>query len=387
MTASLFILAAERSGDDLGAGLIRDLKRLNPSLKIHGIGGSRMAEQGVSSDFDISPLSILGFTEGLKAYPTILRLVKDATQRIQRSGAQTVVLIDSWGFTMRVAQRLRKAGFRGQLIKYVAPQVFAMREGRARILAQSYDHVMSIHSFDAPYFEQHGLPVTYVGNPVFDTNYRAGNGPALRRRLGISATDPVLALLFGSRPSEIARLADPFAATVDQLRRDIPNLKIISPVSDSVKDQVSEVAKNDPRLALVTLLSETDKLDIFAASNAALACSGTASSQLAAAGVPTVVAYKLSGLTYFIAKRLFKPDYISIVNIAADELLMPEFIQGDVTAEVLSGPLKDYLTDPAEARAASKALIAQTDKMIGSDEPASLRAAKTVLGLIDPASE
>lgn len=382
MTDPVFIVAAERSGDDLGAALIRDLRKISPDLPILGIGGARMAAEGVESDYDISPLSVLGFTEGLKAYPIILKRVSQAVDIIMDSGAGTVVLIDSWGFTMRVAQRLRKAGFLGQLIKYVAPQVFAMREGRAKILAESYDHLLTIHSFDAHYFEAHGLQVTYVGNPVYDTDYRVGNGAALRERLKIDPEAPVLAVLFGSRRSEIERLSDPFADCISRLRTLIPDLEIVSPVSESIDREVRVAIESDSRLSQVHLLPETEKLDVFASATASLACSGTATSQLASAGVPTVVAYRLSTLTFMIGKMLFKPDYISLVNIAADTPLMPEFVQKDANGENLADALMPYLTKPDARTLASQKLMSQTDKMKGEGGTASQRAAQTVMNLI-----
>ena len=185
MGKSLFITAAERSGDDLGAGLIISLKKLDPNIEFYGIGGPAMQDAGVHSDFDISPLAILGFTEALRAYPVVLKKVREAVAQIMSKKTDAVVLIDSWGFMLRVAKGLRKAGYKGEIIKYVAPQVWAMREGRAKVLAAAVDHLLTIHSFDAPYFERHGLPVHYVGNPVFDTDYSTGDGQGFRKQLGI----------------------------------------------------------------------------------------------------------------------------------------------------------------------------------------------------------
>jgi len=151
VTRSIFIVAAERSGDDLGAGLISDLQKQDPEIEIFGIGGPGMAAQGVSSDYDISQLSILGFTEAIKSYRTVVKKVREAVDLIMKTRSQAVILIDSWGFMLRVAWGLRKAGYNGQIIKYVAPQVWAMREGRSKVLAEAVDHLLTIHSFDAPY--------------------------------------------------------------------------------------------------------------------------------------------------------------------------------------------------------------------------------------------
>lgn len=382
MTKSIFIAAVERSGDDLGAALTRQLRHLEPSLDIQGVGGAAMAAHGVSSNIDISKLSVLGFTEGLKAYPEVLRRVRETVNVIMIRRYDAVVLIDSWGFMLRVAWGLKKAGFTGKIIKYVAPQVFAMREGRAKVLAKAVDHLMTIHSFDAHYFERHGLPVTYVGNPMFDADLTNGNKNSFLKRHNIAPDAPVIAILFGSRTSEIQRLSGPFAGAVKALRTELPHAVFVSPVSQSVAADIKKAAAEDKRLEAVIFLPEDEKADVFAAASAAIACSGTVTTQLATAGVPTVVAYKLSGLTYFFAKRLFKQDYISLVNIAAKAELMPEFVQNDCESFKLSQAVLGFLRDEKKAAETSRALQAQTDAMRGEGGLASVKAAKTVLSLV-----
>ena len=269
----VFIVAAEKSGDELGGKLITEL-RSNGDIDISGIGGAAMAARGVSSDLDISPLAILGFVEGVKSYPLILERVRAAADMIMASGADAAILIDSWGFMIRVAKRLKKLGYSGQIIKYVAPQVWAMREGRSKILARYVDHLLTIHAFDAPYFTRHGLPVHYVGNPVFDQDYDGGDGAGLRSEFKISSSQPVLCVLFGSRLSEIQTLAQPFADAIKILKAEIPDLAIISPVSGTIATDVHAAAAEYPALNDVILLGEERKLDCFAAASVALACSG-----------------------------------------------------------------------------------------------------------------
>ena len=293
-----------------------------------------------------------------------------------------VVLIDSWGFMIRVAQRLKQAGYKGKIVKYLAPQVWAMREGRSKILAKSVDHLMTIHSFDAPYFEKHGLPVTYVGNPIFGAHYLAGESNKLKSEYDIKDNHEILSVFFGSRISEIETLAPVFAETIRQLKSAREHLKIISPVSDTITSEVKTAVVQHPHLQDITLLPERRKLDVFAASHVALACSGTVTTQLACAGVPTVVAYKLNPLTFTAAKRLYKPNYISIVNIAAGVELMPEFIQSDVTADNISREISNYLNDEVYRKKSSEKLIEQTTSMQGKGGLASQRAAQTIAGLL-----
>jgi len=382
MTKSIYIVAVENSADHLGAELIEYIRQNSPDIKCLGIGGPAMKTQGVTSQIDISGLAILGFMEGVKSYPMIMKRVKETVSSIIKLNPNAVILIDSWGFMIRVAKRLKQAGYKGTIIKYLAPQVWAMREGRSKILADHVDHLMTIHNFDAPYFEKHGLRVTYVGNPIFDTNYQAGDGDKLKTECGITPDQNVLSVFFGSRLSELKTLASDFAQTIMILKSSRQNLKVISPVSEIIADEVKSSVAQDPRLQDIILLPENRKLDVFAASDVALACSGTVTTQLSCAGVPTVVAYKLNPLTFMAAKRLYKPNYISIVNIAAKEDLLPEFIQGDVTANNLSESISKYLDDEAYRDAVSVKLIKQTGLMHGKGGIASKRAAQTVLGLL-----
>ena len=382
MIKSVYIVAVENSADHLGAELAQHIRAQTSGVSLMGVGGAAMAAEGINSEIDISGLAILGFVEGLKSYPMILDRVNATVASVMTKAPEAVILIDSWGFMIRVAKGLKKAGYSGRIIKYLAPQVWAMREGRSKILAQYVDHLMTIHSFDAPYFEKYGLPVSYVGNPIFDTDYHQGDGEGLRRELGIDPNDELVSVFFGSRLSEIQQLAKPFADAADILKTQRPRLKLISPVSDSIATDVNAAAGADLRLQNIILLPEARKFDVFAASDVALACSGTVTTQLACAGIPSVVSYRLNGLTYMAAKRLYKPNYISIVNIAADEALMPEFIQGDVTGESLSSAVTAYLNDPDLRQQTSQKLIAQTDAMKGKGGSASERAALTVLDII-----
>lgn len=380
---SVFIVAAERSGDDLGAGLISELRsQAGKDLRIEGIGGSAMAALGIETPIDISPLSVFGFTEGLMALPAVYERVRQSVDVIMKTEPDAVVLIDSWGFTMRVAQGLGKAGYKGKIIKYVAPQVFATREGRAKTLADGVDHLMTIHNFDAPYFERYGLSVSYVGNPVFDMDYRSGDGAALRSRLNIPEQAPIVGVFFGSRLSEIQRLAKPFADAVTLIKAKSPDTHFISPVSTNIAEDVLAAAGADLRLQDIVFLPEGEKLDVFAASDTALACSGTVTTQLACAGVPTVVAYRLSALTYFFGKYMIKTDYISLVNIAANKLLFPEFVQKQANGHQLSEAVLEFLNNKGLADETSKTLIAQASVMRGEGGIASARAAKDVLGFL-----
>lgn len=379
----IYLIAVEPSADQLGADLAKALRTVRPDINLAGIGGARMKAVGVPSQIDIDGLAILGITEALKKLPYVYRKISEAAERIESANPDAVMFLDSYGFMVRLAEALRKRGFEKTLIKYVAPQVWAMRPSRAKRVARLFDGLLTLHPFEAEHFTPLGLQTRYVGNAVFDTDYKTGDADAIRRQYELGER-PVLSVFFGSRAAEVKRLSKPFADAVVALKQDIPDLAIISPVSDSVAEQVGAAAGADQRLNEIIFLPEASKLDAMACATAALACSGTVTTQLACAGVPTVVAYRLSGLSHALVSRMLKVDYISMVNIAAGEVLMPEFIQSAVTGTALSKALQPYFVDTKKRATASDALIAQTDLMRGpKDITASAQAAQAILEILN----
>jgi len=378
----IYLIAVEPSADQLGADLAKELRAAHPDVKLVGIGGDRMRTNGIPSQMDIQGLAILGITEALTKLPHVYRKISEAAERVEAANPDAVIFLDSYGFMVRLAERLRKRGFEKTLIKYVAPQVWAMRPSRAKRVARLFDGLLTLHPFEPEYFTPLGLRTRYVGNAVFDIDYTQGDPNAIRERYDLGDR-PILSVFFGSRTSEVKRLAGPFADAVMALKQKVHDLAIISPVSDSVAKDVGAAAGADPRLNEIIFLPETSKLDVMACARAALACSGTVTTQLACSGVPTVVAYRLSGLSYTLVSRMLKLDYISMVNIAAGKALMPEFVQSAVTGEALSTALLPYLTDIKKRATVSDALIAQTDEMRGpKGERASARAAQAILDMV-----
>ncbi|MET0272829.1 MAG: lipid-A-disaccharide synthase [Phenylobacterium sp.] len=343
---TVLLVAAEASGDDRGAGLARALKRrLGEGVRFVGVGGERMAAEGVESPFDIAEISILGLLEGLVAYPKIMRRVKDTVAIAAREKPDVAVLIDSWGFTLRVAQGLRRLDPHLPLIKYVGPQVWATRPGRARTLARAVDHLLSIHAFDAPWFENEGLPVTFVGNSALSVDFSNAKPERLRRQIGAAPGDPILLVLPGSRPGEIERVLPAFEAAVSILKGRRPNLHIVVPAAPTVAEMVKARVAGWAYRAHV-LEGDEAKHDAMKAATVALACSGTVTTELALAGVPMVVGYKLGPLTYAILKRLIRTKYITLFNIASRAVIAPELVQDDCTGPKLARALARRLDDP-----------------------------------------
>ncbi|WP_421791537.1 lipid-A-disaccharide synthase [Hyphobacterium sp.] len=377
----IFIVAVEPSGDALGADLIASLRALPAyTVEIAGVGGERMAALGVQSAIDISDLAILGLLDGLKSYGTILKRVNETVDAALEFGADSVVLIDSWGFMIRVAQRLQKRANPPVLIKYVGPQIWAARPRRAEVLAHSVDHLLTIHAFDQPMFEAAGLPTTFVGNPALERPV-TGDGKAFRARHGISDEARVIGVLFGSRPSELRRMGPDLRAAIRRLNQQMPEAVFVSPMAPVIAKEVRHQIEIEEGLPPVILIEEAEKRDANSAMDAALAVSGTATTELALAGIPTVACYRLGALSYWIYRHfLFKADHISLVNIAANARLIPEFVQTEATAENLASAVMELLEEVNSGNSRGPRLREAALSMKGEGR-ASDRAAHAVAGL------
>ena len=377
---TVMLVAAEASGDDRGAGLAQALKRrLGDDVRFVGVGGTRMAAEGVVSPFNITELSIFGLIEGLRAYPMVLRRADETAALAERERPDIVVLIDSWGFTLRVAHRLKKLGI--PLVKYVAPQVWASRPGRAKTAAKWFDHLLTIHRFDAPAFEAHGLPVTFVGDATLAIDFSDADPARLRREIGARPNDPVLLVLPGSRLTEIDRVLPAFEDAVTRLKADRPDLHVVVPVAPTVAELAKTRISDWPhRVHIVE--DDATKRDAMKAATVALACSGTVTTELALAGCPMVVAYKLAPLTYAILKTLIRTKWVTLFNIAAQDFVAPELIQNDCNGPSLAREIALRL-DNVDLRARQVARQSQALMKMGRGGPdPNEAAAHAVLALV-----
>ena len=377
---TVMLVAAEASGDDRGAGLALALKRrLGDDVRLVGVGGAKMAAEGVVSPFDITELSIFGLIEGLLAYPMVLRRADETAALAERERPDVAVLIDSWGFTLRVAHRLKKLGI--PLVKYVAPQVWASRPGRARTAAKWFDHLLTIHGFDAPAFEMHGLPVTCVGDATLAIDFSDADPGRLRRKIGARPNDPILLVLPGSRLTEIDRIMPAFEDAVTRLKAERPDLHVVVPVAPTVAELAkARIAGWPHRVHVVE--GDHAKRDAMKAATVALACSGTVTTELALAGCPMVVGYRLAPLTYVILKTLIRTKWVTLFNIAARDFVAPELIQNDCNGQALAREIALRLDD-ADLRARQVTRQSQALLKMGRGGPdPSEAAANAVLSLV-----
>lgn len=377
----IMLVAAEASGDDLGAGLARALKaRLGDDVAFVGVGGAKMAAEGVQSPFDIAELSVLGWLEGLKAYGTVKRRVADTAALAIAENPDAVVLIDSWGFTIRVAKAIRAARPHIPLIKYVGPQVWASRPGRAKTLAATVDHLLALYAFDAPWFERQGLATTVVGSQALHIDLEQADPARFRASRGIAPDADLLLVLPGSRRSEIRLMTPVYEAAVERLKRSDPALEVAVVAAGPVAEDVaSRVASWPFRIHLV---QESEKYDAMLAATVALATSGTVSSELAVAGVPMVIGYRFQPLSYAIMRPFFTGKYATLFNHAADEEIARELIQDDATPEKFAAEVGRLLGDPEARRAQAIRQTEALDLMGRHGRHPSEIAADTVLRVI-----
>lgn len=374
-----FVVAAEPSGDLLAREVVTEMRRRDPKLEFSCIGGPELAAIGLVSKIDISALSILGLFEGLKAYPKVVKLADAAADAIIAAQPEAVVLVDSWGFMLRVAQRLKKRAPEIKLIKLVGPQVWATRPGRAKTLSQVVDELICIHDMETPFYEPYGLPVTVMGNPALSRTLK-GNGERLRKLLGIANDKEILLVLPGSRPSEIARVAPALVEAARIVRNQRPDLDIVFAPAESVRAQFAAMFQGQLNWGHL-VPAQASPNDVMAASTLALACSGTVTSELAVQQVPFLVGYRTGWITWFLARYfLFKPKCITLLNIAAgDREVAPEFVQTKLNAQTVAAAALERLANPAMLEAQIAAQNSSLATMGIGQQPAAEIAATAIL--------
>jgi lipid-A-disaccharide synthase len=378
----IFVIAGEPSGDALGGALIAALRRrAGPGLRVAGIGGERMREEGITSLVPLGDLAVAGITEVLPRAATILRHVRETVAVIRAARPDAVVTIDSSGFNWRIAHALRRRGERLPLIHYVAPMVWAWRAGRARRVARWYDHLLVLLPFEPPYFERVGLACTHVGHPVIDSGADKGAGDRFRAAHAIAPETVVLSVLPGSRGGEVRRLMPIFGETLRRLEAAIGEFRVVVPTVENVAELVSVGVREWPGAPIV-LRGVEAKYDAFAASRAALAASGTVALELAMARVPMTVAYRLNPLTEALLDRILKVRQVNLINLILGRTVVAEHLRGDCTPERLAATLVELIRDE-RVRAAHREGYDAAMRLLGAGGvPPSLKAADTILEII-----
>lgn len=379
------VIAGEMSGDLLGAAVMAGLKT-DGDVTFTGIGGPSMGGEGLVSRFPMEELSVMGLTEVLPRLRPLLRRMRETADAIIADPPDILLTIDSPDFCLRVAKRVKKANPSQFVAHYVAPSVWAWRPGRAAKMARSVDHVLALLPFEPPFMVAAGMTCDFVGHPAASLPVIDGSETArFRDEHGIAPTAPLLAVLPGSRHGEVARHGGVFGDVMVRLHGQYPETRFVVPVAAPVEAAVRALYADHPAHPLILPpesvapgVPPMAKLTAFAASDAALAVSGTVSLELAGQGTPVVIGYQASALSRSIMRRMVNLETVTLANIITETRTVPEFIFDAFTADNLTLAVAQLLHDP-EARAAQQAAAADAMRQLGrGGEAPGLRAARSL---------
>ncbi len=343
LSRRIMIVAGEASGDIYGADLAREALKLDPHLHFFGIGGARMREAGVETVVDSSDMAVVGLVEVLKHFDVISAAFLKLKRILLNQPPNLLILIDYPGFNLRLAKIARKAGVK--VLYYISPQIWAWRQGRVRKIARLVDHMAVILPFEAPFYERAGVPVSFVGHPMTDMVSVRMDRVEAAASFGLNPAGKIVGLFPGSRRNEIERLLPVIVASAVQLKQRFPGIQFVLPLASTLDADAIH-----PQLAAAGLnvLITRDRIhDLIRACDAVISVSGTVTLEIALVGTPMVIIYKLSPLTYQLAKRLVKVPNIGLCNIVAGETVVRELIQDEADMENVSAEIGAILTDAA----------------------------------------
>lgn len=362
-----FLIAGEASGDVLGASLMRSLD--SNQIECVGVGGTLMEAQGLRALLPMSELSIMGIWEVIMQLPRLLRLIHGLVEEIENEQPDVLVTIDFPDFNFEVAKRLKKRGiYKGKIVHYVAPTVWAWRPGRAKRIADFLDGIMCLFPFEPDYFTKHNLDAQYVGHPLIYQDHKKGGGD-FRELYNIKKDDFLFGVYLGSRQSEIEKHKVVFEEAINFMLEQHPDLQIVLPTLPEVEFDALNAMRN-LTVEPVVVSEPKDKWNAMRSCNLAIAVSGTVGLELAYMNIPHVVAYKTDIFTATIVKLLAKVNYVHLVNILLDKPVVPEFLQQRCKSLLIAEELVRLLKDEA-LMAKQKMAFADARKALKKDVDAS----------------
>ena len=376
---SVGIVANEPSGDLLGADLMRALRKQVPDIVFQGVGGPSMEREGLRSLFPMDRLSVMGLTEVIGHLPDLLSLRRDLKRHFLGNRPDVFIGIDAPDFNLGLELVLKRAGI--PTVHYVSPTVWAWRPGRVKKIRRAVDLMLSIFPFEVRFLELHQVPVAYVGHPLADQIPLQTDPEAARLRLGMAPDARVIAVLPGSRRTEIDALGETFVRTAQRLWQDDPSLRFVVPMVNRGTWDTFEAIWQEVAPDLPLHLVQGGGHDAMLSADVVLTASGTAPLEALLLGRPMVVAYRVSPLTYWLVTRLklVKTPYIAMANLLAEEPVAPEFIQDRATPEALAKAVSDLLTAPGEV-ARIQQICRRAHRELRQDS--SRKAAQAVLALV-----
>lgn len=376
------LVAGEISSDILGAGLINALKLHYPNARFIGVAGPRMIQAGCETLFDMEELAVMGLAEVVKHLPRLLKRRKQVIETMLAEKPDIFIGIDAPDFNLTVEEKLKASGIK--TIHYVSPSVWAWRQNRVHKIARATNLVLAFLPFEKAFYDRFNVPCRFIGHTMADTIALKPNRAEACVGLNLDEAQRYLAILVGSRASEVGFLAEPFLKAAQILKQQYPDLQFLVPlVNDKRIAQFEQIkAQVAPELSVHILKGNARQAMI--AAEASLLASGTAALEGMLCKSPMVVGYKMKAMTYWLAKRLVKTKYISLPNLLADEMLVPELIQDECNPENLAWYLGNYLADDADHRKQRNELkqrFTELHKLIQCDADA--QAAQAVVDVLE----
>lgn len=371
------IVVGEASGDILGAALMRALRQHYPDCEFSGIGGPRMLALGFHSYFPMDRLSVMGLVEPLKRLPELLKIRRFLKAHFTEYPPAVFIGIDSPDFTLNIERHLKSAGI--PTVHYVSPSVWAWRQGRIKGIARSVDLMLTLLPFEADFYREHQVPVEFVGHHLADEIPLEVDTPRAREAMGITPDGPLVALLPGSRSSEVEKLAPLFLQAARLCKAQRANIQFVIPAANPDRyRQIHHLLAEYVDLPVNLVQGKSQKA--MAASDVALIASGTTALECMLLKTPMVVAYKMAGLSFAIMSRMATTQYVSLPNLLAGRELVPELLQSAATPEALSAAVLDYIDHPQK----TQELVHTFTKMHQElSRHASGRAADAIARLVD----
>ena len=371
------LVAGEASGDILGAGLIEALRARYPDARFFGVGGERMIAAGFETLFPMEKLSVMGITEVLAHLPELFRLRRQLVDALLEKRPAVVITIDSPDFTLGVAKRAHAAGLR--TVHYVSPSVWAWRQGRVKGIRRDVDLMLTLFPFEALFYEEHGVPVAFVGHPLADMIELDVDTAAARDELGLARDSQWLAVLPGSRGGEVSRLMPPFLDAMVRLQRDNPALRFVIPAANRARREQIELALGAAPALPVTVVDGQSRT-VMAAADVVLMASGTATLEGLLLKKPMVVGYRVGAVTYAIVSRLVKSEFVALPNLLCRKAMVPELIQDQLSGEAAAREVNRWLHEPRRVAALREDFTRVHEALRGG---ASVKAAEAVAGLLE----
>lgn len=379
---TIALVAGEISGDILGAGLIRQLKIHYPQARFLGIAGPRMIAEGCETLVDMEELSVMGLAEVLKHLPRLLKIRKNLIQTLLQEKPDIYIGIDAPDFNLDVELKLKAHGIK--TVHYVSPSVWAWRQKRIHKIAEATHQVLAFLPFEKAFYDKFNVPCRFIGHTMADAIPLKVDRNEACRLLNLDPTQRYLAILVGSRGSEVEFLTEPFLKTALLLKAQFPNLQFLVPLVNEKRRQQFEAIKAQIAPDLSMHLIDGNARQAMIAADATLLASGTAALEAMLCKSPMVVGYKMKPLTYCLAKRLVKTKYISLPNLLADEMIVPEMIQEECNPTALAEKLADYFSEEKSAVKNRHVLIQRfTELHRQIQRDADKQAAQAVIDLLE----